>query len=59
MEKGTEFYNLISSILTFFATNKEPFAKEETLSVLSIRDAVLKAANGKYGERVAVADYSL
>lgn len=59
VEKGTEFYNLISSILTFFATNKEPFAKEETLSVLSIRDAVLKAANGKYGERVAVADYSL
>ena len=57
--KGTEFYNLISSILTFFATNKEPFAKEETLSVLAIRDAILKGAKGVAGERVAVADYSL
>ena len=56
--KGTEFYNLIVSILNFFETNQEPFSKNETLSVLAIRDAVLAAKKVAFGGRVAVKDYT-
>jgi hypothetical protein len=50
IEKGTEFYGLISSILTFFETNQEPFDKKETLNVLAIRDAIMKGVDGEFGE---------
>lgn len=42
VEKGTEFYRLVESIVKFFETNEEPFDKKETLAVLAIRDAIMK-----------------
>ena len=57
IEKDTEFYTLISTILTFFETNKEPFDKTETLAVLAIRDAVLKGMNEPYGKAIPVENY--
>ena len=59
IEKGTEFYFLIKSILTFFDSNIEPFAKEETLVILSIRDAILKGIKAACGEKMFVEDYAL
>ena len=47
VEKGTEFYRLVESIVQFFETNEEPFNKQETLAVLAIRDAIMKGVNGK------------
>ena len=48
VEKGTEFYRLVESIVKFFETNKEPFDKKETLAVLAIRDAIMKGiSNGE------------
>ena len=47
VEKGTEFYRLVESIVKFFETNEEPFDKKETLAVLAIRDAIMKGiSNG-------------
>ena len=57
IEKGTEFYRLVSSILTFFDTNKQPFNSKETLAVLAIRDAILKGVNAGYGTCVPVENY--
>ena len=54
IEKGTEFYFLIKSILTFFETNTEPFEEQETLVILSIRDAILKGLTASYGEIIPV-----
>ena len=51
---GTEFYNLIKTILTFFETSVIPFDPKETLQILSIRDAILKAVNIGYGHSVQV-----
>lgn len=50
----TEFYNLIKAILTFFETSALPFDPRETLQVLAIRDAVLKAIRLGYGQCVSV-----
>ena len=48
VEKGTEFYRLVESIVKFFETNEEPFDKKETLAVLAIRDAIMKGiSNGE------------
>ena len=48
IEKGTEFYRLVESIVKFFETNEEPFDKKETLAVLAIRDAIMKGiSNGE------------
>ena len=56
VEKGTEFYRLVESIVKFFETNEEPFDKKETLAVLAIRDAIMKGVNG--GEHtIAVEKY--
>ncbi len=55
--KGTEFYGLISSILKFFETNQEPFAKKETLTVLAIRDAIMKGVDGEFGQCFSVEKY--
>lgn len=51
---GTEFYNLIKTILPFFETSAVPFEPKETLRILAIRDAVLKAAKEGYGHSVRV-----
>ena len=51
---GTEFYNLIKTILTFFETSVVPFEQNETLQILAIRDAVLKAVKNGYGQSVCV-----
>ena len=54
---GTEFYDLIKTILIFFESSEIPFEPEETLSILAIRDAVLKAAKLGYGQSVCVESY--
>ncbi len=51
---GTEFYNLIKTILTFFETSVVPFEQSETLQILAIRDAILKAITQGYGQCVCV-----
>ncbi len=51
---GTEFYNLIKTILTFFEASADPFDPNETLQILAIRDAVLKAIKLGYGQHVYV-----
>ena len=56
IEKGTEFYRLVESIVKFFETNKEPFDKKETLAVLAIRDAIMKGVNG-YAKTIPVESY--
>ena len=56
IEKGTEFYRLVESIVKFFETNEEPFAKKETLAVLAIRDAIMKGVNG-CGKTIPVERY--
>ena len=43
------FKNLIADILRFFRTGEVPFNKEETLEVMKIREAIIKA-KGKDGE---------
>lgn len=51
-EKGSAYYpakspffkNLLADILEFYSTGKVPFAKEETLEVMKIREAIIKAA---------------
>ena len=57
IEKGTEFYRLVESIVKFFETNEEPFDKKETLAVLAIRDAIMKGVSGEYGQRIPVEKY--
>ncbi len=54
VEKGTEFYRLVESIVKFFETNEEPFDKKETLAVLAIRDAIMKGVKVGNGERIPV-----
>lgn len=39
------FMDLLDGILNFFTSGKLPFEKEQTLSVISIRDALIKASN--------------
>ena len=56
IEKGTEFYRLVESIVKFFETNEEPFDKKETLAVLAIRDAIMKGVNG-CGKTIPVESY--
>ncbi len=56
IEKGTEFYRLVESIVKFFETNEEPFDKKETLAVLAIRDAIIKGVNG-CGKTIPVERY--
>ena len=56
IEKGTEFYRLVESIVKFFETNEEPFDKKETLAVLAIRDAIMKGVNG-CGKTIPVERY--
>jgi hypothetical protein len=56
VEKGTEFYRLVESIVKFFETNEEPFDKKETLAVLAIRDAIMKGVNG-CGKTIPVERY--
>ena len=56
IEKGTEFYRLVESIVKFFETNEEPFAQKETLAVLAIRDAIMKGVNG-CGKTIPVERY--
>lgn len=51
---GTEFYNLIKTILTFFENSVIPFEQSQTLQILAIRDAILKAVNTGYGHSVCV-----
>lgn len=58
IEKGTEFYFLLRSILSFFDSNIEPVSKDETLAVLSIRDAILKGVGAAYGEKILVENYT-
>ena len=56
VEKGTEFYRLVESIVKFFETNEEPFDKKETLAVLAIRDAIMKGiSNGE--KTISVENY--
>ncbi len=57
VEKGTEFYRLVESIVKFFETNEEPFDKKETLAVLAIRDAIMKGVSGAYGKSIPVEAY--
>ena len=57
IEKGTEFYRLVESIVKFFETNEEPFDKKETLAVLAIRDAIMKGVSAEYGQRIPVENY--
>ena len=57
VEKGTEFYRLVASIVNFFETNEEPFDKKETLAVLAIRDAIMKGVNSPIGQRIPVENY--
>jgi hypothetical protein len=47
VEKGTEFYRLVESIVKFFETNEAPFDSKETLAVLAIRDAIMKGVAGE------------
>ena len=56
IEKGTEFYRLVESIVKFFETNEEPFDKKETLAVFAIRDAIMKGVNG-CGKTIPVESY--
>ena len=58
VEKGTEFYRLVESIVKFFETNEEPFNKKETLAVLAIRDAIMQGANGE-GKTIPVKKYDV
>lgn len=51
---GTEFYNLIKAILTFFETAVVPFEQKETLQILAIRDAILQAIQLGYGQQACV-----
>lgn len=39
------FKTLLETILSFYETGEVPFAKEETLNVMKIREAVIKAKN--------------
>ena len=57
IEKGTEFYRLVESIVKFFETNEEPFDKKETLAVLAIRDAIMQGVSGECGERIVIENY--
>lgn len=57
VEKGTEFYRLVESIVKFFETNEEPFDKKETFAVLAIRDAVMKGMKGEFGQRIPAENY--
>ena len=57
VEKGTEFYFLFKDILNFFERNQEPVTKEQTLNIMAIRDAVLRALDGEYGQCVSVENY--
>jgi hypothetical protein len=57
VEKGTEFYRLVESIVKFFETNEEPFDKKEPLAVLAIRDAIMKGVSGAYGKSIPVETY--
>ena len=57
IEKGTEFYRLVESIVKFFETNEEPFDKKETLAVLAIRDAIMQGVSGEYGQRIVIENY--
>ena len=43
------FINLIADILKFYRTGEVPFNGEETLEVMKIREAIIKA-KGKDGE---------
>ena len=46
--EGTDsayFKNLLKSILEFFQSGKVPFEKEQTLAVIAIRDALMKAVS--------------
>ena len=43
------FKNLIADILRFFRTGEVLFNKEETLEVMKMREAIIKA-NGRDGE---------
>ena len=54
ISSGTEFYNLIKTILTFFETSVVPFEQKETLQILAIRDAVLKAVSIGYGQSIEI-----
>ena len=47
------FDNLIGEILKFFTTGRVPFAREETLEIMKIRDGVLRAV-GAPGERICL-----
>lgn len=57
IEKGTEFYRLVESIVKFFETNEEPFDKKETLAVLAIRDAIMQGVKSECGKRIEIANY--
>lgn len=45
---------MIKSILAFFVTDEPPFPKEETLAVIAVRDAVIKAKALPFGSTVKV-----
>lgn len=54
VEKGTEFYRLIAAILRFFEEGIVPFDSKETLEVIAIRDAIVKAIELPIGTKVLV-----
>ena len=51
---GDYFYKLCRAILKFFDDGVEPFNPEQTLSVIAIRDAIIKGMNLPFGEPVKV-----
>ena len=54
VEKGTEFYRLITAILAFFDNDITPFDCKQTLQVIAIRDAIVKAIDMPMGTKVLI-----
>ena len=54
IKNGDYFYLLIESILKFFTSGTAPFDAEQTIAVIAIRDAIIKAKAQPFGEVVRV-----
>ena len=48
------FYNLVKEILIFFDTDKYPFDREETITIIAIRDAIIEGMKATAGEKVLI-----
>ncbi len=52
--KSNYFYNLAKAILTFFDNDVVPFEKDQTITAIAIRDAIMSAKEKGYGKTAKV-----